>query len=300
MNYKIIKGMTETNNINRAICIGYFDGVHKGHTELIKKTVEYAKKNNLTATMFTFTKSPKQVIQKLKESYLTSIEEKVKLAKEMGIDEVVALKFDEAIASYSIEEFIEKILKPLNIKHLVCGFDFSFAKFGRGNPDTLKQYFDVTVVNEILLDNKKVASSYINECLNTGDLKTANKQLGRNYYVTGKVVHGSGVGTKLGFPTMNVDYANYVLPICGVYACLVEIDEKVYKGMANIGHRPTINQTNEIVLEINVFDYNDDAYDKEVKVSFVDFIREENKFNDKESLINAIKSDKIRVEEILK
>ncbi len=293
---KIINHVAKKDNINRAICIGYFDGLHLGHQLLVAKTIEVAKEKNLKPCLFTFTSSPKAFFAKKEDKYLTSNKDKEEIAKSLGIDEVIGLSFDKVTAGYSVEEFMDKVIRPLNAKYLICGFDFKFAKNGEGNAEVLKSLendqFKVSVIDEVTIDNIKVSTTRICEELANGNIEKVNQLLGYNFTIRGKVIKGSGVGHKIGYPTINVDIKDYVLPKHGVYGVKVVVDNKEYLGMANVGLRPTINLSSSPTLEVNIFDFNDNIYDQDVSVTFLKFIREEKKFTSKEELVNAIKKDR--------
>ena len=281
----------------KALCIGFFDGVHRGHQTLIAKTVELAEQHNLVPALFTFKETPLAVIKDLKIPHLTTNLDKVSHVEALGIEEVEILDFDKTIADYSATEFIEKILKPLNIKFLICGFDFTFGKAGRGDVELLQQSgeqygFKTIVIPAVLYQNEKVASSTIAQALVQGDLEKANAMLGYPYTIKGKVVHGLKNGHKFGFPTANLELGNYVPPKNGVYAVRVKHGNRIYEGMANVGVHPTIAKNSQPQLEVNIFDFNQDIYGEILTVEFLGYIRPERKFENCTELIGQINKDR--------
>ena len=294
MNYKIY---SNNENKPRAICLGYFDGIHLGHQELIKKTVKEAKENNLVPTFLTFDPDPNFVLGfKKKNELIMPLVDRFKIVKELGIEDIIVLTFDNISMNLEPNEFIDYLLNTLNVKNITVGFDFSFGKRGRGKVKDLLELepnIKVNVIDELKIDNKKVSSSYIIEDIKNGNIESLDKTLGTLYYVKGKVIRGLGNGRKLSFPTLNFEfYDEYVIPKKGVYGVNVEIDGKTYLGMANIGVHPSISELEKELLEVHLFNFNEDVYGKEVKCTFLYFIRDEVKFNSLDELINQLKKDK--------
>lgn len=288
----------------RSVCVGVFDGVHRGHQRLVTKTILAAKKLKIKSSMFTFEPSPKNFLLKKNFPFLMSLNAKTKTAETLGLDEIIILDFNKKIADLSPEQFIEKIIKPLNIKHLVVGYDFTYGKFGAGKAQTLKALdkpgFSVEVVDEIDFKNEKISSSRIHQALSKGDVKLANNLLGRNYFVIGSVVRGKGNGKKIGFPTANLDIGEYALPKNGVYAVKVLHKNKTYLGMANIGVHPTIMKISKPLLEVNIIGFNKDIYGQELVVEFVKYVRDEKKFPSIQDLIKQLNKDKLTITRLLK
>lgn len=283
-------------NDSRVACIGFFDGVHLGHQELIKETIKVAKKLNIKPALFTFEKSPKEVLKKEKIKYLTTNQDKMEILESLGIEEMIILKFDEKIANYSKEEFMEKIIYPLGIRTLVFGYDFRFAKNGEGNSSALKllqtENFSVVEIPEVIKEGEKISTTRISKLLLAGYLEQANRLLGHNYKIKGMVVRGYGNGKKFGYPTANIDTNAYVLPKKGVYAVEVKVNNKIYKGMANIGNHPTVIKTKDLLLEVNIFDFDKDIYGQIIEVFFLYYIRDEIKFSSIDELIKQMDEDK--------
>lgn len=286
----------------RAICLGYFDGIHVGHQELINKTVSEAKKYNLVPTFFTFDPDPNFVLGfKKKNEMIMPLSERFKVVKDLGIEDIVVVNFDESVKNMSPQEFIDYLLNELNVKNITAGFDFSFGKFGKGKVDDLlklEPQIKVNVINELKINNKKVSSSTIIEDIKNGDVENLEQTLGRKYSIKGKVIRGLGNGKKFSFPTLNIELNDeYVEPKHGVYAVNVKYLDKKYLGMANIGVHPSISKLDHAILEVNLFNFNEDIYDEVIEVEFLYFLREEVKFSSIDELINQLKKDK---DEIIK
>lgn len=286
----------------RAICLGYFDGIHVGHQELINKTVSEAKKYNLVPTFFTFDSDPNFVLGfKKKNEMIMPLSERFKIVKDLGIEDIVVVNFDESVKNMSPQEFIDYLLNDLNVKNITAGFDFSFGKFGKGKVgDLLKlePQIKINVINELKINDKKVSSSTIIEDIKNGNVENLEETLGRKYSIKGKVIRGLGNGKKFSFPTLNIELNDeYVEPKHGVYAVNVKYLDKEYLGMANIGVHPSISKLDKAILEVNLFNFNDEIYNEIVEVTFLYFLREEVKFSSIDELINQLKKDK---DEIIK
>lgn len=280
-----------------ALCLGYFDGVHIGH----KSMIEIAKNEGYKVAVLTFDNNPDFVIGKIDSNKLLSpLEKKEQLFARYGADYLLTIHFDLEFSKLSSIEFINKVLRPLSPKVILCGNDYRFAFKGSGTIDDLKQYFNVHVIPFITFDDKKISSTSIINLLKSNDVKTANKMLGYNYSIKGKVITGLRNGVKLGFPTANVINNDYVMPGIGVYACHTYVDGIKYKGMLNIGTHPTLDQLENNIYEVNIFDFDRDIYGKEIEIELIDFIRPEKKFNSVDDLISELKRNKIQCEELLK
>lgn len=277
-------------NTPLAICLGYFDGLHIGHMELIKKMKESSlKKSLLTLDMDDFT------LIKRKE-YLTSLEDREGLLKKEDIDYYLVLKFDKVMKNLSPLEFIEKILLPLNIKEIYIGEDYTFGKDKKGNVNLLKEYndhyFDVKVIPDLKIDDKKISTSLIFEELKNGNIDRVNLLLNRPYKVKGKVEKGFGNGTRYLFPTANISFINsYALPKRGVYEGRCIYENKIYKAMINIGRHPTIDELDKDLLEVYIFDFHQDIYGKIIEIEFISFLREERYFSSVEELKKQLEKD---------
>ena len=289
-------------NMPNSICsaIGFFDGLHLGHMALVDEVKRVSKENGYKSALMTFDHHPLFVLGRInQEKYISSMEDRIEILSEQGIDYLFIIKFTKEVAGLSPETFIENYLVNLNIKHVVCGFDFRFGSRNSGNSDTLIQYnsdcLKVSVIDEIIYKNEKISSTRIRNCLDNGTVDELSYLLNRQYCINGTVIGGKKIGRKIGFPTANVDYGSYYLPQNGVYAVKVYIDDLEFLGMCNIGYNPTFHLIDKRSLEVHIFDFNGDIYDKEVKVEFYIKTRNEKKFADKDELISQLSYDAITI-----
>ena len=281
------------------VLIGNFDGLHLGHQKLFKLAQSYKKKYNLKIGVINFDPMPKMFFNKnLKNFRLSNIEQKIKLLSKFKVDFVITKKFDKKFSKINALNFIIKILKKkLNTKFIFVSNNFRFGNQREGNVSLLienEKTYNYKVVKPLpLTKNKKiVSSSLIRNLLENGFLEKANKLLGRNWTIEGIVQKGRQVGKKIGFPTCNIDIHNYVLARPGVYAVKVlrKNNTKYLKGIANLGFRPTFNQK-KILLEVHLFNFSGNLYNKLLSVEFLKFIRKEKKFKNVNQLKAQIKTD---------
>ncbi|MEX0639203.1 MAG: bifunctional riboflavin kinase/FAD synthetase [Balneolaceae bacterium] len=291
------------------VTVGTFDGVHKGHKVLINKVVSIARENRARSVLVTFDPHPRSIIHPGPDGVrlLTTLRERCDTLQEMGIDEMVVVPFDRDFSLLDSETFIRKILwEKIGLKHYIIGYDHQFGRNREGSIDTVKNLskeigFTLHIVTEQEVGNRKVSSSLIRRALEQdGDVGLASKLLGNLYRLSGTVVHGSSRGTEIGFPTANIrpDHPDKVVPLKGVYAVLVYYKMREFKGMMNIGVRPTFNER-ETTLEVHIFNLNEDLYGQEIEIRFVSRVRDEINFGSREELIEQLKRDRERCFEIL-
>lgn len=278
-------------------CIGYFDGMHIGHVHLIDETLNQAKKNHLKSACITFHPDPWCVLKNIQNiSHISSMEERIEIGEKYGLDYWIILPFTIELSKMDIHEF-ENLLKEMNIQKLICGFDYSYGYKGKGNINTLKQqsYFDVIVVDEVTYKNEKISSTRIENEIMNGNMDEVFHLLGRPYSIQGIVVDGRKLGNTIGFPTANIKCKyQSILPKTGVYIGYVLINEVEFKCMINVGHNPTFNFQNNVSIEVNIIDFDQDIYGKEIKVFFHKRIRDEIKFHSKDKLIEQLKIDALK------
>ncbi len=281
------------------ILIGNFDGLHLGHQKLFQLARSYKKKYNLKIGVVNFDPMPKMFFnKKLKNFRLSNIDQKIKLLRNLKVDFVITKKFDKKFSKTKALDFIIQILsKKLNSRFIFVSNNFRFGNRREGNVNLLKKYersFNYKVIKpEPLIKNKKiVSSSLIRNLLEKGFLAKANNFLNRNWTIQGIVKKGRQVGKKIGFPTCNIDIKDYVLAKPGVYAVKVlrKNSNKYLKGIANLGYRPTFNQK-KILLEVHLFNFSGNLYNKLLSVEFLKFIRKEKKFKNVNQLRAQIKKD---------
>ncbi len=256
--------------------IGNFDGIHLGHQNLIEK----AKINGYKTLVITFEKLNN------KNGYLTNTKQKIKSLEQLDVDYLVIFPF-RVIKFVFFNEFM-LILKKLKVKYITCGIDFRFGFKREGDVLDLKKKFKINVVEDFVINRTRVSTSLIKDFIIDGYIDEANKLLKNPYTIIGNVVHGNKIGRKLGFPTANVDYNEYILPKNGVYLTITKYKDKKYLSMANIGYNPTINEQEKKRLEVHIIDFYEEIYGEDLEVTFIKYLREEKKFNSKEELINSL------------
>ena len=270
-------------------CIGAFDGLHRGHIELIKKTKEID--NNFQ--IVTFNEIPKIYFDNNLKPLLDK-NNRNKIFNEYKPTNLIYLKFDE-INEFSSDEFLKFLDINLNTNKIVVGKDFRFGKNRTGEVNNIINYFgenNVILLSDYLIENEKVSSTKIRKYLDNGNIKQANKFLGRKYELLGTVVEGLKMGSKLGFPTANIklDHDLY-LPKYGVYGITCIIDNKPYEGILNIGVTPTVSENNKIKIETHIFDFDKNIYGENLVIQINQFIRDEIKFSSPEELVKQINID---------
>ena len=281
------------------ILIGNFDGVHLGHQKLLKLAQSYKKKYNLKIGVINFDPMPKMFFnKKLKNFRLSSINQKLNLLDRQGIDFIITKRFNKIFSKIKSINFIKNILsQKLNVKFIFVSSNFKFGNKREGDVKFLiknEKNFNYKVINPrpLIINKKIVSSSLIRNHLEKGMLKKANRLLNRSWSIEGIVQKGRQVGKKIGFPTCNLDIKDYVLSMPGVYAVKVirKNNSKFIKGIANLGYRPTFNQK-KILLEVHLFNFSGNLYNKYLSVEFLKFIRKEKKFKNVNQLKKQIKID---------
>lgn len=273
--------------------IGFFDGIHAGHRELIKETMQVAKSKSLKSSLITFSPSPASVLQNTDEHLLTTINERIDLAKEIGLDQLIILKFNSDLSHLSPEDFHEEIITKMNIKHLVCGEDFRYGFKGAGSVATLKNNdFDLSIISDIKTEGSRISSTLIKEALSKGDLEAVTSYLTRPYAIDGYVKHGRKLGRTIGFPTVNLSYPKTkILPDDGIYIGITKVRGKNYVSTINVGHNPTVNTVIDKSLESFIHDFDEDIYNEKVTFKFIKKIRDELKFDNVQALIDQMHKD---------
>jgi len=288
-----------------SVCIGVFDGIHLGHQELIKKTTEYAKENDLSSVLFTFEPSPNEYFSKDEpQPRLTTAEERYRYLSNRHIDFLYCPPFDQEMENLSPVQFVtQHLIAKLNAKHVIVGADFHFAKDRAGSVQTLiengHEYgFDVDPIEFITQQDKKISSTTIRQFLINQDIEVANQMLGRNYSVLGEVMEGNQIGRTIGFPTANIDISKRDILLRGVFCvkAIIGSDEKECNGLANIGFKPTVNGT-ALTLEVHLLNFDKDIYGSTLEIYFMHRIRGEKKFNDLDELTAQINEDVKKADE---
>ena len=281
------------------ILIGNFDGVHLGHRKLFKKACDYKKKFKLDIGVLTFEPMPKKFFNRnLKNFRISNFEQKISLLKELGVDFIINKKFDYNFSKIKSYDFIKNIIyQKLNAKFIFVSNNFRYGNKRKGNVTQLISHeskfgYKIIKPEPLKIMKKVTSSSLIRNLLENGQLDKVNKLLNRNWAICGQVERGREIGKKIGFPTCNIDIKDYVLAKPGVYAVRVlkKNSKSMIKGIANLGYRPTFNQK-KLLLEVHLFNFSGNLYNKYLSVEFLKFIRMEKKFKNAEQLKNQIKSD---------
>ena len=283
----------------RVIALGYFDGVHVGHSALLARTKEIAKEKGLSSSVLLFDRHPSQILAGSPTTLINTNEEReMLLTRFHKMDEHLTLTFDKKCASLSWDSFISDVLiGEFGAEHLVAGFDFRFGKFGRGDSNMLKAFcrekgIGCDIIEPIEIDGEVVSSTLIRAYLEQGYLDRAVKLLGHNHFFSAPVVRGKELGRGLGVPTIIQNFAgNACVPRFGVYKTLVHIGDEVHVGVTNVGLRPTTEVSDIPRLETYILNYSGDLYDKVVTLEFIEFIRAEQKFANLDELKKMIQKD---------
>jgi len=290
------------------VTIGTFDGVHFGHQKIIEKLIDEAKKAGKKSVVLTFFPHPRMVLQKdVSLELINTIEERATLLEKTGLDYLIIHPFSKEFSRMTALEFVRDILvNQLNISKLIIGYDHHFGKNREGNITQLTEYshlydFKVEEIPAQDIDDVSVSSTKIRRALATGNLKTANNFLGYNFMLNGNVVNGKKLGGKIGYPTANIDIKESykLIPKTGVYIVKSTIDEKTILGIMNIGNRPTVNGNHQ-TIEVHFFDFNQNLYDRNLTIELIYFLRDEEKFDSVEILIQQLKKDEKTARDYIK
>jgi riboflavin kinase / FMN adenylyltransferase len=295
---------------NPVITIGTFDGVHYGHRKIINRLVAEAKQVGGESIVISFEPHPRLIVNPNDTSLriLNTLQEKINVLSELGIDHFVIAPFTAAFMNYSAEQYVQDFLVRYFHPHtIIIGFDHQFGKNRIGNLELLKSlqtiyHYKLIEIEKQLLDEIDVSSTIIRKSLLAGDLQIANELLQHPYSLTGTVVHGDKRGRTIGYPTANIAIHNKykLIPGNGVYAIEAIFQGSVFGGMMNVGTRPTIEETVTVSLEAHLFDFNKMIYDEHITVVMIQKMRNELKFNSFAELVEAIKNDEKMGREILK
>ena len=297
----IIHAANELKPAGRKVClaIGFFDGVHLGHQQIIRQTITDARQHDALALVLTFDRHPNTVVAPDHVPPLIySLPQKLRAIESLGADTLLLIHFDETFSGQTGEDFIRSLARDVGqIQSLCVGADFVFGHKRSGNVGLLKKLgaeigFHVHGLAAVSLDNEIVSSTRIRELIRAGDLDTVSQMLGRPYAISSRVVHGEHLGQQLGFPTANLDPTGLALPPNGVYAALTCVSGRPYRTALNIGFRPTVAQKSKMVhIEAHLLDFSDNLYGEELEVQIAEKLREERKFSSKSGLQEQIGRD---------
>lgn len=277
-----------------ALALGNFDGLHKGHMALINESISLSEKGKLSGVLL----FKSHTRQNEENSFLMSLDDKLEILSSLGLDIALLVDFDDSFKHLSPEDFIKKILVDRCFaKDLVIGNNYHFAYKAQGNSKTLidfgKNYgFKTHLVDDVIVDDRLVSSTLIKNNLLEGDLKRANRALGRFYSIKGKVIKGFGRGKELGYPTANLGLSyNYLIPKDGVYHTHVKYKGKIYNSMTSIGTNPTFDKIKGSTIEVFIDEFNKDIYYEELELIFLKYLRPMIKFESLEELIDQLDKD---------
>ncbi len=296
---KIIRGISQIRKFkNSVIALGVFDGVHVGHRIILKAAVAKARSIKGTSVVLTFWPHPQ------KEESLYSLEHRLRLIEEIGVDICIVVKFTPKFARITADNFIKNILvKKLSCRYIYVGSNFSFGKDARGNYQTLTRFsrkynFKLRVFYVVKLNNKPISSTYIRKLVKAGRLEEAGTLLTRPVSILGTVVKGNVLGRSLGFPTANINPHHEVIPPSGVYAVRAILENKEFKGICYIGTRPTLKGKRALRIEVHMFNFQKNIYSRYLEIQFIKKIRDERKFDSLLSLAKQIRKDIISAKKL--
>ena len=305
---EIISTLSQLHKFSKpcVIALGTFDGLHRGHVDIIEAARNEAKKQAAILTVFTFQNHPASFINPvLVPPALITKEERRRIFEALGVEVLIEVPFDKELCSLSPDEFIKK-LAAIGFSCLVVGDNFTYGAMGKGNKDSLEKSseengFKLIIRSLVTDEHVAISSTVIRGQVTNGLVREAGLLLGRYYSLTGIVAHGNERGRTINFPTANMELVDLkmAVPAVGVYAVLVNIDGKTYQGMANIGDNPTFGDVQNKRLEVNIFEFDEDIYGREITVAFVQRIRGEVKFSGIEALKNQLEKDKLLCKKVL-
>lgn len=297
----VIRSASELNAGGRKVCvaIGVFDGVHLGHQQVIRRAMADAQQQDGLAVVVTFDRHPNAVVapDRVPPS-IQSLPQKLRTLGALGVDATWLIRFDETFSQQTGEEFVRIVARDFGKLYGVCvGSDFTFGRKRSGNVELLNQLgqelgFVVHGLSAVALDGDVVSSTRIREAIRTGNLYAASQMLGRCYSLAAAVVRGDQLGRKLGFPTANLDVTGMVVPPNGVYAVRAHVGERWFRAVLNIGMRPTVSPTVlELRVEVHLLDFDEEIYGQEIEITFVERLRDEQKFPSLDALKEQVTED---------
>lgn len=279
------------------VALGYFDGVHLAHQKVISSAVNYAKTRGLKSAVITFKTAPACYFKNLETKYICSLEERLKRIEALGVDYVFVIDFV-SIAKLTAYEYIRDCLvKNFSPKAIITGFNHTFGANKSGNEklltDLQKEFgYEYIEIQPEKIDDEVISSTCIRNYLSLGEIEKANSMLGKDFSISGEVIQGQHLGRTICFKTANILYPKNIVDIKnGVYGARVIVKNKLYRGILNLGVKPTVSNENKRILEVNIFDFDENIYGENIKIEFEEMIREEKKFASLEELKNQILKD---------
>ena len=296
---KVTKGLKNALSSHPTILtLGTFDGVHQGHRTIISKLTSESKKHDLKSIILTFFPHPRNIVSSKKIKSISTIDEKIQIFSELNLDELIIQNFNKSFSEMGSEEFIKLLVNNLNLKKIIVGYNHRFGKNRSADIDVLRDFstkydFEVVEIKAFEVEKIKISSTKIRNAIDNGNIDVCNNYLGYNFNINGIVVKGKSIGKSIGFPTANINIAEEykIIPKNGVYLVRCFFEKNKFYGMMNIGYNPTFG-SNEKTIEVNIFDFNRDLYDKNIRIEFLKFIRDEIKFDNAEELQNQLINDR--------
>lgn len=293
---------------NAALTIGTFDGVHMGHQVILKEVVNHAKENNGESILLTFEPHPRKLLfpdQRIE--IITPLDKKLELINAIGIKHIVVVPFTHEFAKMSAREYVSDFLvKEFQPQSIVIGYDHHFGNDRKGNIALLNEMkrefgFNVVEISAQLIDNATVSSTKVRKALKEGQVSEAKQMLGRSYSLLGNVKQGAQLGRTIGYPTANIQplHNEQIIPANGVYAVKVVYNNSEYTGMLNIGFKPTVANDTKLSIEVNIFNFSEDIYGRELEIIFIERLRQEQKFGSIDELQEQLKKDELQAKKIL-
>lgn len=298
--------LEEVNLQNSYLAIGVFDGVHRGHRQIIDKLVKDAHQKNNHAVILTFDPHPAAVLTSKQIRLLTTPDERAQILFSLGVDTVITQRFTSDLSQVTALDFMTRLKQSLGLAHLLIGYDSALGKGREGDAKRLTEIgkdlnYSVEVIPALSSNDKIISSTEIRNFISTGEIKEANNLLGYHYPLSGVVIHGAGRGKKINFPTANIDYPPHkATPSNGIYACWATLGKEKFMAGTSVGFNPTFTPERQIQsVEAYLLDFERDIYGEELKLEFVTRLRNEEKFNSIEALIEQIGKDVNQTREIL-
>ncbi len=297
---RIYHSIQEFSAHNPILTIGMFDGVHAGHREILAHLESEKKAYQGESVLLTFWPHPRVFFGKAEGfKMLTSLDEKLELLEQTGLDACLVLPFTNEFANLSPEDYITQIIhEGIGARKVIIGYDHKYGKNGSGTFELMQKFaqklhFELERIDAYSIESKAISSTKVRNALSVGDIKTANSYLTYNYFIDGTIVAGAQIGRTLGFPTANLqlNFSQKMLPTDGVYACYTLVNGEKYASVVNIGTNPTIQKELPLTIEIHLLDFQGDIYGEQVRVQFVSRLRDEQQFFSREALQEAIKKD---------
>ena len=296
---KVTKGLKNALSSHPTILtLGTFDGVHQGHRTIISKLTSESKKHDLKSIILTFFPHPRNIVSSKKIKSISTIDEKIQIFSKLDLDELIIQNFNKSFSEMGAEEFIKLLVNNLNLKKIIVGYNHRFGKNRSADIDVLRDFslkydFEVVEIKAFEVEKIKISSTKIRNAIDNGKINVCNNYLGYNFNINGIVVKGKSIGKSIGFPTANINIAEEykIIPKNGVYLVRCFFEKNKFYGMMNIGYNPTFG-SNEKTIEVNIFDFSKDLYDKNIRIEFLKFIRDEIKFDNAEELQNQLINDR--------